>query len=236
MINYIKKIFQEKKYFLEEDSNEEILFFWKKWEYFLISKYNKSELKEFFESEKTNSLIKIFENKKKNFKDIEKNTSLIILLKVDDLKKDFNELKNQIMKIEEDEYFFRKYIIIYDEVWQNEVIEINNHVELNEELNKINLEEFRKDNFEKSKWYLIIQLFIKLPFLKVEVKELKLDNLLENINKKIKKNELEELNNFILEKDYLTENENSEDFFDNLENRILDIENKEIDSFLEKIN
>jgi len=27
MINYIKKIFQEENYLLEEDSNEEILFF-----------------------------------------------------------------------------------------------------------------------------------------------------------------------------------------------------------------
>jgi hypothetical protein len=60
-------------------------------------------------------LIKIFNKKKKDLNEIEKNTSLIILLKVENLKKDFEELKNQIMRIEEDEYFFRKYIIIYND-------------------------------------------------------------------------------------------------------------------------
>ncbi len=247
MKKYIKKIFQEENYLLEKDSSKENLLFLKKWEYFLISEYNKIELKGFFESEKTSKIIDFFNNKKKIYKDIEKNTSLIILLKVKYLEKDFDEIKNQIMKIEEDEYFFRKYVIVYDDKWKNNIKSLSNIQKLNNELiwikdddwriikKWIDLDKFRKNNFENSKYYLIMQLFIKLPFLKVKVDELKLGNLLENINKEIKKNKLEELNNFILEEKYLSENETNDDFFENLEKNILDIWDKEIDNFLKKI-
>jgi len=221
--------------------DEKIDFYYKEnQDFFIVEDFSKDELNNFFKDKKTNSLVNLLDNLKNDdskniFKDIEKNTSLIILLKVQKLKEEFEELKNQIMKIEEDEYFFRKYIIVYDAKSEKIIKEIENIEKINDELNNIKLEEFRKCNFKNSKWYLIMQLFIKLPFLKVKVKELKLDNLLENINTEIKNNNLEYLNNFILNKDYLAENEENEDFFDNLEDKILNVENKEIDNFLEKL-
>jgi len=235
MISFIEQIFQEYKYLLKEKSSNNDLFFGEEWEYFLVSEYtNKGEdkIQNFFESEKTNNLITFFDNQKGKSSDIEKNTSLIILLKVKNLKEDFKVLKNQIMKIEEDEYFFRKYIIVYDEIWEKN---INNIDELNKSLNDIDLEKFRECNYENSKWFLIIQLFIKLPFLKVETKELELEDLLETINKEIKEKKLEKLNDFILSKGYLLKWQSEEDFFDELKEKFLNPNSKDIDDFLDMI-
>lgn len=228
MIDYIKQVFQKENYFLENNINKNVLFYWKMWEYFLISKYNKEEIINFFESKKTNDLIDIFDDKKKNSQDVSKNTSLIILLKVDDLKNDFEGLKNQIMKIEEDEYFFRKYIIIYDDIWEIEINAIDIS-KIDNEVKNINLEKFRKDPFWDPKAYLLIELFIKLPFLKVigkKIDESKIWNLMNNINIKIWKQNLSTVNDYILEEEKL------ENKIEEFENKILDIEDKDVDSFL----
>jgi len=102
--------------------DEKIDFYYKEnQDFFIVEDFSKDELNNFFKDKKTNSLVNLLDNLKNDdskniFKDIEKNTSLIILLKVEKIKKDFEDLKNQIMKIEEDEYFFRKYIIVYDKI------------------------------------------------------------------------------------------------------------------------
>ncbi len=235
MINFLKKIFSEKKYIEENNNTDKIYYFWKKWEYFLVHEYTKEEIKNFFKSEKTNDLITYFDEIKKESSDIEKNTSLIILLKVDNLKNDFEELKNQIMKIEEDEYFFRKYIIVYDNKWEKETQRINNINELNNEFKNIKLDLFRPNNFLNSKWYIIIQLFIKLPFLEVKVESEKLINLMDEINKEIKSKKLDNFDSFIRKELYL-EWEKEEDFFRNLEDSLLNVNDKKADLFLDKFN
>lgn len=234
MIEILKKIFWDNKY-LQANYSEDITLFWRKWEYFIVMEYTKIEILDFFICKKTNDLLLFFDKEKLNSVDIEKNTSLIILLKVEELWDDFKEIKNQIMKIEEDEYFFRKYIIVYDDKWINGIKNINSTDELNSEITKIDLEEFRKDNFENSKWYLIIQLFIKLPFLNLKVKKIELENLLDKINNNIEKSKLNELNDFILKKTYSDLISNEDSYFEKLENDIMDEKNKEIDKYLEQL-
>lgn len=220
---------------MQVNYSEDITLFWRKWEYFIVMEYTKIELEKFFNCEKTDKLLLFFDKEKVNSVDIEKNTSLIILLRVEKLWEVFNEIKNQIMKIEEDEYFFRKYIIVYDEQWINWMENINSTDELNSEIIKIDLEQFRKNNFKNSKWYLIIQLFIKLPFLSLKVKKIELENLLDKINNNIEKSKLNELNDFILKKSYLVWINNEDSYFEKLENDIMDENNQEIDKYLEQL-
>lgn len=235
MKKYLRDIFLNSG-FKNNENDEKIDFYFKEnQEYFLIEYFSIEELNNFKKDKKTNKLVNFIDYLKKNdsdnkFDDIEKNTSLIIFLKVDDLKVDFDKIKNQVMKIEEDEYFFRKYIIVYDEKWEKAIKKIKSIDELNKELSWwINLEKFRENNHWNSKWFLIIQLFAKLPFLELMVEPLNLENLLDEINKKTKAENLDELNKIILNQNL------EENFFSNLENQILDIENKEIDIFIEKL-
>ena len=79
MIDYIKQILNINNYSQSKDN--EVLFTWK-WEYFLLSEYNTTEIELFFESKKTSDIVKKFKQEKGKISDIEKNTSLIILLKV----------------------------------------------------------------------------------------------------------------------------------------------------------
>jgi hypothetical protein len=231
MINFLKRLFTENKY---DEYIDDICLHWKKWEFFILEEFTKDQLVNFFKCEKTNSLIKEFKRISELNKSIKKNTSLLILLKVEKLE-DFEELKNQIMKIEEDEYFFRKYIIIYDDIWEKELKKLNDINELNNELLVIDLDKFRKSSFENSKWYLIIQLFVKLPFLKLEINRMELENLSDKIYESIGISKLNTLDDQIISKSYLKKDENEDDYFRDLEKDILDESNKEIGLSLDKL-
>lgn len=230
MIDYIKKIFEINNYKSEEEYQNINFLSWK-WEYFIIWEYTTEELNIFFKSDITKKIVTNFKEIKKKEFDIEKNTSLIILLKVDDLKEDFLKLKNQIMVIEEDEYFFRKYIIIYDEKWESEIKTIKIS-EIDDEIKNVNLEAFRQNPFWNPKNYLLIQIFIKLPFLKVVWKKISKSNiwsLMNDINENIRKQELVPLNTYILEES------NLDNDIEEFENNILDIRNENVDAFLNNL-
>ena len=98
---------------------------------------------------------------------IEKNSSLIILVKcVDTLA--LSDLQQQILFFEEDEYFFKKYVILYTE---DSIQNLTNDPVIPTLREKIkqseNFELLAKDGYkpELAEYLLIIQLFIKLPFL-----------------------------------------------------------------------
>jgi len=174
MKEIIKKIFN-KEYKKNEKTNEDIVFYEKEnKEYFLVAEYLKEEIEKFFESEKTNNLIKFFDERKKEKEDIQKNTSLIIFLKVDNLKQlEGRKMKNQIFKIEEDEYFFRKYVIVYT----NDSIKNLGKFDFIEDSisEKIKepgkFEKFQNEEFFSAEYYFLIQLIVKLPFLRFGISE-----------------------------------------------------------------
>ena len=86
-------------------------------EYFILSRYSDEELHNFFDDDKTSQVIKEFErlSLKSEHENIKKNTSLFILVEVDNLKEAFEDEKFQrsILLIEEDYYYFRKFILLY---------------------------------------------------------------------------------------------------------------------------
>lgn len=100
---------------------------------------------------------------------IEKNSSLIVLVKCNDINT-ISNLQQQILLFEEDEYFFKKYVIVYTndsiidltqtpllpELW----VRVNN----NEKFNQFATQGYKQ---EIAEFLVIVQLFIKLPFLTV---------------------------------------------------------------------
>ena len=86
-------------------------------EYFIVSQYTSNELHNFFDDDKTSQVIKEFErlSLKSEHENIKKNTSLLILVEVDNLKEAFEDeqIQKSILLIEEDYYYFRKLIILY---------------------------------------------------------------------------------------------------------------------------
>ncbi|WP_260469515.1 ABC-three component system middle component 1 [Streptococcus sanguinis] len=94
-------------------------------EFFIIQEYDVEELESsgdktqnFFTCEKTNQLISEFEKIQDN--KIKKNTSLFVSVKVNNIKEVYERFKNIAMRIEEDEYYFRKYIIFYTDKGLND--------------------------------------------------------------------------------------------------------------------
>lgn len=233
--------------------NDSSFFYKENQEYFIVSEYNQkkeddNDINNFFKCKRTWDIVQYLDSFKTNNPTlvwIDKDTSLIILLKLERLA-DFEDLKNQIMKIEEDEYFFRKYIIIYDDKWEKELQILDNNnksdkeslvTKLNKELLMVDLDAFRKNSFENSKWHLIIQLFVKLPFLSLKIeweKLVKLSNLLDG---RIKNEGLEILNNFIISQEVITlenkkENNKTQEYIQELKDIFLWGDDKKVEKFL----
>lgn len=186
MKKIIKKIFEESGFKENNLSTNKISFYEKKdKEYFLISNYSEQDVTDFFSSDKTNGIISLFDNLKKQRTDIEKNTSLLILFKVNSFS-EVEKFKNQIFRIEEDEYFFRKYIICYT---NESIIDLKvepqlSRVMLNEKLGDDNsFKKFEKNKYFSDEYFLIMQLFVKLPFLKLEIQPNDFTNIKEIISK-----------------------------------------------------
>lgn len=98
---------------------------------------------------------------------IEKNSSLIVIVKCDRIES-IDELQQQVLLFEEDEYFFKKYVILYtdesiSQLTNRPVIPILRDIVSNVEL----FDEFASKGCvtEISDYVVAMELFIKLPFL-----------------------------------------------------------------------
>lgn len=237
MKNIIKRIFEEFKYksFTGEYNKDEIdVYEFKDKEYFLVSYFCENDLIEYFNSKKTDDIFTAFDCLKKGREDAIKNTSLIIFVELDNLKSDYIKLKNQIFKIEEDEYFFKKNIIVYD---RNSIKNFAENRTISNFLQSKILEnnkflEYQKDNFCCLEYFFIIQLFVKLPFLVLKKSDEDYECILNIIKKELINKKMAEFDtNYFsyrekniedfskLKELFITENKSEEinDFFEYLE-------------------
>ena len=136
-------------------------------EYFIVSQYSQEELHDFFENDKTSQIIDKFERQSKisEHENIKKNTSLFILVEVDNLKEAFEDDKIQksILLIEEDYYYFRKFIILYT---RNGLLDLRDK-ETNEILYtylESNIDAFEDDMFFSESYFMAMEIGVKLPF------------------------------------------------------------------------
>ncbi|RBQ28758.1 ABC-three component system middle component 1 [Aliarcobacter vitoriensis] len=167
MIEKIKLLFNENKYVqIDKNIGNEICFTKEEREYLFVKDYSQEDFKSFFSCDKTKSLIDYFDKLKIEYSNAEKNSSLIIFVKLDNLETEYDLIENQILAIEEDEYFFRKYVIAYKEDMIEKLPNENIRNFINEVVTNGNIDNFRVEKFQNKLYFLALQLFVKLPFLK----------------------------------------------------------------------
>ncbi len=118
---------------------------------------------------------------------MEKNSSLLILVDSTDIK-DLDYLQQQILLIEEDQYFVKKYVIIYtpnavskvsDLITNEQLLSaVNNRISFQNILNK-------EVNQDSEDYILLLQLFVKLPFLTLKFSEDEFVSLSEKLRKNL---------------------------------------------------
>ena len=136
-------------------------------EYFIVSQYSSNELYNFFDDDKTSQVIKEFErlSLKSEHENIKKNTSLFILVEVDNLKEAFEDekLQRSILLIEEDYYYFRKFILLYTQNGLSDLRDKETNEMLYTYLNA-NINIFEIDMFFSESYFIAMEIGVKLPF------------------------------------------------------------------------
>lgn len=179
MNNLIDNLFLNQKFIV--NNNYDNFSFWRKedQEYYLVVMLNVDEFKKF----DYKNILDEFNELKKERSDIEKNTSLIVFVSLNNLKEDFSSLKNKIMDIEENEYWFKKYVVVYS---NNSFNNLKDEKSLNDTVfNNQRFDTFKNDPFIDEEYFLVMQLFMKIPFLKMKLEQEKFSNLYEVIDQKL---------------------------------------------------
>ncbi len=151
-----------------------------------------------------NSPLDVFDELRANDSEIEKNTSLILAVKVRNFQTDLPLIKNKILLIEEDAYYFKKYVIVYTDDSIHVLLQSNDILRsLKETLfNSTSFVAFKRQMTADEQYFVTMQLFLKLPFLPTpidrNVELTSIEALLENrltAEERILLNKLTELGN-----------------------------------------
>ena len=121
---------------------------------------------------------------KENYSALEKNSSLIILVNSSNIT-EIERLQSQILLIEEDQFYVKKYVIVYT---SNALEKISDSIS-NEQLltavnNKTAFQSILSNGLtqEQEDYLLLLQVFIKLPFLSLKFNEEEFVTLSEKLN------------------------------------------------------
>jgi len=173
MKQLLRRLFNEFGFYSEETESEQ-LFFQKqeqgRIEYYLVLFITKSVLAD-YGPESLTDIHKLFDIKKEGISDIEKNTSLIICVLFDNYASDCQRYKNIMLQIEEDEYWFKKYLLPYTtQAVANFDLEIGITQQLNLVVNNDdNFKQFNEHIHSNESYFFAIQCFLKLPFLNLVI-------------------------------------------------------------------
>ena len=167
MNDFLDNIMRSSGYSQIENPN--LYLFGNKHEFFLIEQFCIGEIQNFFKTDKLENLISQFQ-KLDNDK-IKKNTALFVLIKVDNIHQFYNQYLNTIVTIEEDEYYFRKYIIFYTQEGLKKLNPdtkfllqyVQDNIDDSDEENLF--DKFEKNMFFDDSYFIAMQLIIKLPFI-----------------------------------------------------------------------
>lgn len=167
MLDRLSRIFQDNGFQVFENNDD-----------LKILKRNGNEKFEYFLLVQLTNLTNILEEKQLQYlktlkdkikdKEVDKNTTLVICFKSETLPLN-SETYKQILKIEEDPYFFRKLVLPYT---QQQVGFLDNLDEFGNIIKDTNsFEEFKiackNRNLTNSQYEIVSQLYIKLPFFKL---------------------------------------------------------------------
>lgn len=213
MIEFIKKILEEYNYQqqIDFDINDDTNLLFKSKinnEFYILSEYTESDLKDYSTTNKTVSFLKAFEEFYEKNPHAKKNTALLMCVRVDSLYGALCNLKNYIYQVEEDVFFVKKYVILYsnnslEELQSNFLVDRNvgtNLLEIIYDQNGFdsywqkNIELMREDEFDQS-YFLAMQLFVKLPFLILNKENKQYTDLGTLINEEVEKKNLTTFHN-----------------------------------------
>ena len=108
-----------------------------------------------------------------NYPALEKNSSLIILVNSAHIT-DIERLQTQILLVEEDQFYVKKYVIIYTPNSLHKILNYSTNEQLQAAVNnKKDFQSILSKGFsqEQEGYLLLLQIFIKLPFLKLKFDE-----------------------------------------------------------------
>ncbi len=139
--------------------------------YFLVHFLQIESLKGYFNSDSFEQILTLFEQQKALKSDIEKNTSLLIVAQTQNLEQDFSVHKNNLLEIEEDEFWFKKYVLVYSDA---SIKEFSRGEAAFDEfkacvLNNGRFTNFKANIFQDVEYFVSMQVFLKLPFLTVPI-------------------------------------------------------------------
>ncbi|NQK94698.1 hypothetical protein HO498_10655 [Streptococcus suis] len=165
MNDFLHTMMESEGYVPSESTSLKI--FENSYEFFIFEDFTIDELKDFFNSEKLDCVISEFQ--KLDDDKVKKNTSLFILIKVNNIQEVYKQYLNKIMIIEEDEYYFRKYVIFYTEDGLSK-IEPNSqflldYIQSEDSKNESLFDKFENNMFFDDAYFITMQLIIKLPFI-----------------------------------------------------------------------
>jgi len=178
MNKLIKKIFIESGHSEEQLENEFLYFSLQDLAYFFVIDFDQTEFDKIQNRldidahEKYNRLKQNYEKLVSEgvSNTVEKNSSLIVLVKVDSLSA-LEKYQQQILLFEEDEYFFKKYVILYSDESIKDMIDKDNLISIlqTKVKDETKFDSYANGGFqdELEEYLLILQLYIKLPFLKL---------------------------------------------------------------------
>lgn len=151
-------------------------------EYFMVRQYSQEELNDFFENDKTSKIIDEFEKQSRTQRhdNIKKNTSLFILVEVEDLKTAFEDDKTQrsILLVEEDYYYFRKFVLLYTSEGISDLEDKATNDALYNYLES-NIDTFEDNMFFSDSYFMAMEIGVKLPFFTLPEK----DDIFQSIEK-----------------------------------------------------
>jgi hypothetical protein len=139
--------------------------------YYLVHFIGVQVLKGYLDSIPFEEAYMLFEEQKKLKPDIEKNTSLLIIAVTENIEQDLNTYKNSILQIEEDEFWFKKYVLVYS---NESIANFNESDMIVEDLNTCILNNsqfiaFKDALYVNKEYFVVMQIFLKIPFLIVPI-------------------------------------------------------------------
>lgn len=118
-----------------------------------------------------------------------KNCDLIIIYKVDFLS-DFNGIEEQVLEIEENPYYFKKYFFYYSDAEEKLLIG-KSYEDFKSQIKKMDeFDEYKKDPLKPSFHSLFTRMFIKFPFLEIPKFSKSFQNLTDSVSEKVNANDL----------------------------------------------
>lgn len=216
----VENILLEAGYVEQDIANVEAKFFAKVDEdYFIVINIKEAQISDFLRSAVYNDLSNFVNSLKTEYKDIAKNTSLIVCAEVDHYIGINSRYREDVYAIEEDPYVFRKYVLQYVKDSAEEMSSYTTREVVDYAKNSLNFADYEIEgiSINDTKYFLSLQLVVKIPFLDIVTEEESFDDIKSRLSSRLS-----------TQQKYITQ--------ETLEQRLESIEEKETDAISSQEN